>query len=99
MEWVHCLSCDREAVHCKHCNNASCTGGGCDVCKADFILARKMIEDGTAPSKKDLPKIGGGFDLMLEYGKECQEQNKEFDDAEYERRYDAMVANWKEECD
>ena len=33
----YCYLCDTAVIICPVCNNGSCSGGGCDECKVDFI--------------------------------------------------------------
>lgn len=53
--WFWCGQCDCPAIKCEHCNNTSCNGSGCDLCRADFEAVTAMINAGTAPAKKEMP--------------------------------------------
>lgn len=53
--WHWCGHCDVPVITCHHCENSSCNGGGCDKCKEDFDEAIRMINEGTAPKKEDVP--------------------------------------------
>jgi hypothetical protein len=62
--WVHCLTCDTAAIRCPHCNNLSCTGGGCKLCHDDFEEVINMpVEE--RPPTKGLAKTGGGLEIIL----------------------------------
>lgn len=52
-KWYWCDLCECPQVHCPDCDNASCTGGGCDACHDYFTAAIKRVNEGTAPTKAE----------------------------------------------
>jgi hypothetical protein len=53
--WFWCGQCDCAAIKCPHCNNPSCSGGGCDLCHDEFEEAIRMVREKTAPKKEEVP--------------------------------------------
>jgi len=53
--WFWCDQCGHQAIRCPHCQNISCSGGGCDLCDSEFTEANQLIAEGKAPAKEFLP--------------------------------------------
>lgn len=63
--WKWCNLCLCPCIRCEECGNISCSGGGCDKCHDDFEEAIKMVNEGKAPTIKE---------LEAQYGKDQEEK-------------------------
>ncbi len=52
--WFYCELCGCVSITCPVCHNASCTGGGCDICYDEFELVSNA-DPSELPSKDEVP--------------------------------------------
>ena len=64
--WGYCELCDTPAIDCKECGFSSCSGCGCEHCREDFREAHRMIDNGEAPKKEDIPFWPDQMKILLD---------------------------------
>ena len=64
--WFFCVLCDTVSYKFDCCGNIACSGGGCDKCKELNPEIWKIVNEGKAPNKDEVPHYNDTLEDLIE---------------------------------